>query len=186
MGVFIISPNDKGGRLFRPPDKLRQLTAPLTPIQWNARFCLRTEDVHTLSFGMTAPDHFEEMRGVFPVSSPMAAQDERILERMDAQLDTISHGRYDGWELAGDPSGILVPEVLRLRRLLLGYDMKHFGQYRYNMFGTTGHWYPGRKCDEGALAEMDESRFPQDVDVKALLRETHAALDHEGDPETGH
>ena len=41
MGVFIISPNDKGGHLYNPPPVLRELTAPLTPIQFNARFCLR-------------------------------------------------------------------------------------------------------------------------------------------------
>ena len=41
IGVFIISPNDKGGQLFNAPPKLRDLTAPLTPIQWNARYCRR-------------------------------------------------------------------------------------------------------------------------------------------------
>src|SRR6187402_3093673 len=52
MGVFIISPNDKGGQLFNAPPELRALTEPLTPIQFNARFCLKTPMVHTLSFGM--------------------------------------------------------------------------------------------------------------------------------------
>src|SRR5690606_29129596 len=32
MGVFIISPNDKGGHLFNPPPLLKRLTAPLPPI----------------------------------------------------------------------------------------------------------------------------------------------------------
>jgi predicted aldo/keto reductase-like oxidoreductase len=186
MGVFIISPNDKGGRLYKPSEKLKRLTAPLSPIQWNARFCLRSDAVHTLSFGMTRPSHFEEMLGVLPVSSPLSAQDQAICERMDAQLDAVPHGDYEGWELFGDPSGIHVPEVLRLRRMLLGYDMRAFGQYRYNMFGTTGHWYPGRKCDEGALAEMDASRFPSGIDVKGMLRETHAALNRDAKPESGH
>ena len=31
MGVFIISPSDKGGQLYDPPEKLRQLCAPLDP-----------------------------------------------------------------------------------------------------------------------------------------------------------
>ena len=39
-GVFIISPNDKGGRLFEPSPQLNQLCAPLTPIQFNAKWCL--------------------------------------------------------------------------------------------------------------------------------------------------
>ena len=32
MGVFIISPNDKGGMLYKPPQKLADATAPLTPV----------------------------------------------------------------------------------------------------------------------------------------------------------
>jgi uncharacterized protein len=86
MGVFIISPNDKGGRLFDPPPLLRELTAPLTPIQYNARFCLRTPHVHTLSFGMTEPAHVAEMRGMFPVSVPLAPADQQRLQRLDARL----------------------------------------------------------------------------------------------------
>src|SRR5438445_5888295 len=35
MGVFIISPNDKGGKLYEPPAKLVELCAPLTPMQFN-------------------------------------------------------------------------------------------------------------------------------------------------------
>jgi predicted aldo/keto reductase-like oxidoreductase len=187
MGVFIISPNDKGGRLFRPPPLLTQLTAPLTPIQWNARFCLRTPAVHTLSFGMTEPAHFDEMRGVLPASTPLLEQDVAILARMDAQLARVPHGDYEGWELEHDPSGINVPEVLRLRRMLLGWDMEHYGRYRYNMFGTGDSWYPGQKCTEEHLARIDRASLPRDLDLLELLRETHARLDRPREtPETGH
>ena len=40
MGVFIISPNDKGGKLYEPPPKLTELCAPLTPMQFNDLYCL--------------------------------------------------------------------------------------------------------------------------------------------------
>ena len=186
MGVFIISPNDKGGRLFRPPPRLRELTAPLTPIQWNARFCLRTPAVHTLSFGMTEPAHFDEMRGVLPVSAPLAGQDAAILSRMDAQLSRVPHADYEAWELENDASGINIPEVLRLRRMLLGWDMQHYGRYRYNMFGTGDSWYPGLKCTEENLARIDQGKLPRELNVLDLLRETHAALDNSDKPETGH
>ena len=32
MGVFIISPNDKGGMLYKPPQKFADATAPLSPV----------------------------------------------------------------------------------------------------------------------------------------------------------
>lgn len=176
MGVFIISPNDKGGRLYDPPDLLRELTAPLTPVQWNARFCLATAGVHTLSFGMTAPEHFQEMLGALPAGDGLGELDREIQGRLDGRLDTDPHARYQGWELRDDPSGINIPEVLRLRRMLKCYDMRGYGEFRYNMFGTQGNWYPGQLCTEERIAALDTSRFPKDFDLTALLRETHEAL----------
>jgi len=51
MGVFIISPNDKGGKLYEPPPKLVELCAPLTPMQFNDLYCLARSQIHTLSCG---------------------------------------------------------------------------------------------------------------------------------------
>ncbi len=51
MGVFIISPNDKGGKLYEPTKKMLELCAPLTPMQFNDLYCLARPQVHTLSCG---------------------------------------------------------------------------------------------------------------------------------------
>lgn len=40
MGVLIISPNDKGGKLYEPPPKLVELCRPLSPMAFNDLFCL--------------------------------------------------------------------------------------------------------------------------------------------------
>ncbi len=112
MGVFIISPNDKGGQLFKPSARVKELTAPATPIQWNARFCLSHPEIHTLSFGMTKPEHFEEMRGIFPVATPLSAADAKIKARLDAQLERDPGSGFSGLELAGDRRDHC-PEVLR-------------------------------------------------------------------------
>src|SRR5213592_3197778 len=60
MGVFIISPNDKGGKLYSPPKKLVELCAPLTPMQFNDLYCLARKEVHTLSCGAARPGDFDE------------------------------------------------------------------------------------------------------------------------------
>jgi uncharacterized protein len=60
MGVFIISPNDKGGKLYEPPPKLVRLCAPLTPMQFNDLYCLARKEVHTLSCGAAKPADFDE------------------------------------------------------------------------------------------------------------------------------
>jgi uncharacterized protein len=176
MGVFIISPNDKGGQLFHAPPVVREICAPLTPIQWNARFCLSTPAVHTLTFGMTEPSHFDEMRGIFPVSTPLDAHDAGAQAQLDARLALDPYSGYEGYELLGDPSGIIIPEVLRLRRLWKCYDMLGFGQYRYNFLKSPDHWYPGKFATEENLARVDRTRLPKNIDVIALLREAHAAF----------
>ena len=40
MGVFIISPSDKGGMLYKPPARLVDLCQPLHPLVFNVLFCL--------------------------------------------------------------------------------------------------------------------------------------------------
>lgn len=176
MGVFIISPNDKGGQLFNAPDKLRALCAPLTPIQWNARFCLHHGEVHTLSFGLSEPAHVEEMRGALPASVPLSGEDLAIRCRLDEQVLNDPVSAYQGYELGDDPSGINIPEVLRFRRMWKCYDMHDFGVYRYNMFQAKGHWFPGTFATPEAVARVDTSRVPAGIDLRALLGEAHAAF----------
>lgn len=176
MGVFIISPNDKGGQLFNPSPLLRELTAPLTPIQFNARWCLQTPMVQTLSFGMTALAQIEEMRGIFPTTIPLDAATRAALHRLDARqaIDPVS--AWEGLEYLGDASGINIPEVLRFRRMWKCWDMQDFGRYRYNMLQAKGDWFPGVFATPDAVAQVDPSRAPSGIDVRALLNEAHEAF----------
>jgi len=176
MGVFIISPNDKGGQLFNPPPLLEQLTAPLSPLQFNARFCLQTPYVHTLSFGLSEPRHFAPIPGIFPVSVPAAGPDQAIQQRLDARVSVDPYAAYEGWELEDDPSGINIPEVLRFRRMLQCYDMRTFGLYRYNMFSPGDDWVPGAPATPENIARVDESRAPPGFPLRQLLSETHREL----------
>src|SRR4051812_10349949 len=59
IGVFIISPPDKGGNLYQPPPKLVELCKPLHPIVFNDLFCLSRSQVHTLSIGAARPGDFD-------------------------------------------------------------------------------------------------------------------------------
>ncbi len=176
MGVFIISPNDKGGHLFKPPPLLSELTHPLSPLQFNARFCLRRPEVHTLSFGLTQASQFEQIAGIFPASTPLSQEDLAIQHKLDARLGVDPKSAYDGYELQSDPSGINIPEVLRLRRMYKCYDMLEFARYRYNMFEEKGDWHPGCFATDDAIALLDETRVPADVPLREMLSEAHRAL----------
>jgi uncharacterized protein len=176
MGVFIISPNDKGGQLWNASALVRGLTSPLTPIQWNARFCLRLPAVHTLSFGMTELAHFEEMRGIFPTQMPLSLADLTTQTKLDALVTRDPLSAYDGYEFEGDQSGINIPEVLRFRRMLKCYDMENFARYRYNMFEEKDHWFPGSFATPERVALVDASKAPEGVPIRQMLSEAHDAM----------
>lgn len=68
MGVFIISPYDKGGRLYAPSKKLRSLTLPeLEPIQFGSLWLWAHEymdnekaPTHTFTVGAARPSDLDE------------------------------------------------------------------------------------------------------------------------------
>jgi predicted aldo/keto reductase-like oxidoreductase len=171
MGVFIISPNDKGGQLFNAPQKVKDAVFPLTPIQWNARFCLKNSGIHTLSFGLTEAAQFGEMKGIFP--SVWSETEQKILLKLDGFSAGDPFARFDGFELEGDPSGINIPEILRLRKLWKCYDMSNFGKYRYKTFEERSHWLPGEMAFNHHLNNLDLSKVPAGIPLKQLLAEAH-------------
>ncbi|MGB0413115.1 MAG: aldo/keto reductase [Coraliomargarita sp.] len=174
LGVFIISPNDKGGKLYEPSTKLTKLCAPLTPIQFNARWCLQNPCIHTLSFGLSEPEHVKEMSGIFPFSVPLSLDDQKITQRMNAAQLDAPESAWEGYEMLGDPSGINIPEVLRMRRMWKCYDQTSFGDMRYNMFEDKGDWFPGCFATPEAVEKVDTTRTISNLDAKQLLNETHA------------
>jgi len=176
MGVFIISPNDKGGQLFNSPPKLMELTAPLHPLQWNARFCLSNSAIHTLTFGLPVTAQFDQINGIFPAPAPFSPEDAKIKQVLDDQKLLDPYSRFDGYVMENDPSGLNIPEILRFRMLWKCYDMKVFGLYRYNMFQEKGHWFPGNFPTRENLKKIDLSRCPSDIPLIDLISETHKAL----------
>lgn len=171
MGVFIISPNDKGGQLFKAPKKVRNATVPLTPIQWNARFCLKNPAVNTLSFGITEASHLEEMNGIFPLQ--WTGKEQTIKLELDSFLHDDPYSGYDGFDLQNDPSEINIAEILRLRKLWKCYDMNEYGRYRYKIFGEKSHWLPGAFAFDKNIEKIDLSKVPEDIPLKKLLSEAH-------------
>jgi len=174
LGVFIISPNDKGGQLYKAPKKVKKATESLTPIQWNARFCLNNPAIHTLSFGITEPEHFEEMKGIFPLT--WGETEQKTQKTLDDYILDDPYAWYDGYDLSMDPSGINIPEVLRLRKLWKCYNMDDYGKYRYKVFKQKSHWFPGEIAFQSNIKKVDLSKFPENLPIKEMLAETHKEL----------
>ncbi len=176
MGVFIISPNDKGGQLFKAPQKVKNAVKPITPIQWNARFCLHNPAIHTLTFGMTETSHFEEMKGIFQTNELWTAQEQSSKQILDSFRNEDPYSGFDGYQLENDTSGLNIPELLRLRTLWKCYDMLEFGKYRYKTMGENSHWLPGGFAEKSKIQNIDYSKVPENIPLKEMLKETHKAM----------
>lgn len=178
MGVFIISPADKGGMLYTPPPTLQQLCQPFTPLALNYRFLLSDPRVSTLSVGPAIPEELEDPLQVADQDGALTAEEAEVLDRLTVhQRKTLGSDQCSQcFQCLPCPEAIHIPEVLRLRNLAVAYEMTAFGQYRYAMFENAGHWFPGRRGDRCTDCGDCLPRCPEDLDIPALLRDSHARL----------
>ncbi|NJM84785.1 MAG: aldo/keto reductase, partial [Leptolyngbyaceae cyanobacterium RM2_2_21] len=59
MGIFIISPADKGGLLYTPPPRLTDLCQPFSPLALTYRWLLSDRRITTLSLGPASPTELD-------------------------------------------------------------------------------------------------------------------------------
>ncbi|MCW3786088.1 aldo/keto reductase [Plebeiibacterium sediminum] len=176
LGVFIISPNDKGGQLYKAPQKVKNAIPHSTPIQWNARFCLNTPGIHTLSFGMTEEAHFNEMKGIFDFTQETLEQDQKTKQVLDDMENDDPYAKYKGTELRDHSGELNIEWLLRWRKLWKCYDMLDFAKYRYKELKTPNDWVPGVYATAENISKIDFSKVSDSIPLKEMLLELHDAL----------
>ena len=183
MGVFIISPNDKGGKLYEPPKKMVELCAPLSPMVFNDLYCLARKEVHTLSCGVGKPGDFDEHvaalkfydripETIAPVEKRLRAEMERVLgadwcARWFEGCRIL--GRAGADQRVGNSAAVDVREVARPRGV---------GQDALQPAGAGRPLVSGRKC--GQVRELDLQpvlrNSPFANRIPEILEESHRLL----------
>ena len=193
MGVFIISPSDKGGRLYEPSAKFVELCRPLHPMAFNDLFCLTRPAperalAHTLSVGAARASDFDLHVEAVELLDRADEVLPPIIERLDrAMRQAVDEDLLDPFDLPvpdweHTPGHINIPIAMWLRNLAVAYDMIEFGKMRYNLLGGGGHWFPGQQAsklgdevtDDQLRAVIDDPNLARRM--PDLLRQTHELL----------
>ena len=151
MGVFIISPYDKGGRLYAPSNKLRSLTLPdLEPIQYGGLWLFNhgemdtNADIHTFTVGAARPSDLDEPSVAAYLyanrKQEMVEKVENVSNRLkEAEVDVLGedwlNNCYKGLtNCLTEDDAYNFGQIIMLHNLIKSFGMLDYAIDRYQSF----------------------------------------------------
>lgn len=167
MGVFIISPYDKGGKLYAPSKTLRALTLPdLEPIQFGPLWLLCHEDlqnapIHTMTIGAARPSDLDEP---FATTCMFAKRREETLAKVqkvtkrlhDREVEVLGEEWVQNWH-KGVPNCLTEDDAYQFGQIVWCHNLiKAFGMFdyakdRYAMFDKSSAGWDYNKSNNENL-----------------------------------
>lgn len=182
MGLFLISPVDKGGKLYRPSQDVVKLcgSGELTPIAFGLLYAWKTNGFHTASIGVARPTDLDEVMEAARMTAQGSANkslaeatkrlNDRAVEKLGAEW--VEKGLLNIPSMLDESTdGIAVGHILWLYNLLVAYGMYEFCQDRYTSLMIC-KWNKKKSFTENADA-MNRGNlgraYDPDVDLTKAL-----------------
>jgi len=150
MGVFLISPIDKGGKLFRPSATVAAATGPeLSPIAFASLHAWKTKGIHTISVGFARASDLDEIVDAARMFTDTTGKIDALLKAAEVKLDGIAVEKLGKeWHEKGllnvpscfseSSDGIPLGHMLWLHNCLTAYGLYEFAKDRYGMLEASG------------------------------------------------
>ena len=180
LGVYIISPTDKGGMLYNPPETLKTLCEPISPILFNDSYCLSQPGVTSISVGASRTSDFEEHLKAADTTerTPLVLDiirklEERMVEktghrRPEANWDELPH-----WKNC--PGTINLRFIHWLYNLRRGWDLEEFSRTRYGMLNNGSAWVQGNDASFIKAVNFEEIQQKYPAITELFLEQLHNA-----------
>ncbi|WP_028578917.1 aldo/keto reductase [Desulfogranum japonicum] len=184
LGIFIISPSDKGGRLYSPPPIIEQFCYPLSPMQFNDMYCLQREGVHTISVGAAAAtdydahlDALEYIHDYERIRSIYSKWSERMENKCGVPRPDSHWDRFPPFEEI--PGFMNISFILWLYNLAIGWDLMEYARARYAMLGNGMEWVQGNNAanvSQHSLKKVAQRSGMEEGDLMEKLFLAHGLL----------
>lgn len=181
LGVYIISPTDKGGMLYNPPPIIEDLCAPLSPILFNDTYCLNQPGVTSISVGAAKLSDFDEhLKVMDTLTAPeFDTKISAIVTKLENQMERATGFRRPEGNWQELPPWGQCPGTINLQlinwfaNLVKGWHLHEYAKNRYNMLSLGSEWVQGNNSAAIDLVDFSEIQKKYPAITGELLSELH-------------